>query len=150
MAWTTNSLPPTPDLISPSDCAHLEALTRFPYWRRSWVYQEASTPRVPSKLWCGTKKIRFDAMIIAKALIRQHILSDRVLSQLLSPDFKAANSVFTRMSCAQIPTLILCSGPENVPRILSHTPLAALEVACLKKRSNCSIPAGFIRSPASG
>ncbi|KAI1377809.1 HET-domain-containing protein [Hypoxylon crocopeplum] len=50
----------------------LDALWRLsqrPWWRRVWVWQEATSPLVPIELWCGAARVPFDVVYAANQAI---------------------------------------------------------------------------------
>ncbi|KAH7175223.1 Aldehyde/histidinol dehydrogenase [Dactylonectria macrodidyma] len=80
--WANNQLPDQTIPLTDGDRAAVEGLTRRSYWSRSWVYQEASTPRVYREFWCGSKAISFDVLCVANALAHRHMTA---LGTLLEP-----------------------------------------------------------------
>ncbi|KAK4163307.1 heterokaryon incompatibility protein-domain-containing protein [Cladorrhinum sp. PSN259] len=61
-------------VLSEKDCIALDYLERNRYWTRSWVYPEASTPRVPRELWLGVEKIPFEDVIRANNIIANQLM----------------------------------------------------------------------------
>ncbi|KAI0114184.1 HET-domain-containing protein [Hypoxylon sp. NC0597] len=47
----------------------LGKLAQRSWWQRVWVWQEATTPRVPIEFWCGTSRVSFDDMYAANEAI---------------------------------------------------------------------------------
>lgn len=47
----------------------LEKLWQRPWWRRVWVWQEATTPHVPIEFWCGAARVPFDVAYAANSAI---------------------------------------------------------------------------------
>ncbi|KAK4664788.1 uncharacterized protein QC763_507650 [Podospora pseudopauciseta] len=79
VAWANSQLPdisPTSllKIVNQVDCACLEAVTRLSYWKRSWIYQEASTPNVPREFWLGGHALWFEALEVANRVFHSHML----------------------------------------------------------------------------
>ncbi|OTA54495.1 HET-domain-containing protein [Hypoxylon sp. EC38] len=47
----------------------LGKLAQRSWWQRVWVWQEATTPRVPIEFWCGAARVAFDDMYVANEAI---------------------------------------------------------------------------------
>ncbi|KAK3991066.1 heterokaryon incompatibility protein-domain-containing protein [Cladorrhinum sp. PSN332] len=78
--WQLGDEPLNPYLaqgLSRQDCHDLDHLERNRYWTRSWVYPEASTPRVYRELWCGEKIVWFNKVAKVNNFIRDHILKGK-------------------------------------------------------------------------
>ncbi|KAI0381312.1 HET-domain-containing protein [Hypomontagnella monticulosa] len=58
----------------------LEKLWQRTWWRRVWVWQEATTPHVPIEFWCGAGRVTFDVAYAANSAIghRQSFPDDDV------------------------------------------------------------------------
>ncbi|KAL7619625.1 hypothetical protein AAE478_010166 [Parahypoxylon ruwenzoriense] len=53
-------------------------LSQRPWWRRVWVWQEATSPHVPTEFWCGAARVPFDTVYAANDAIgnRKNFLSE--------------------------------------------------------------------------
>ncbi|KAI1867650.1 hypothetical protein JX265_007452 [Neoarthrinium moseri] len=74
--WARSNPQDRPDLeLSPDECRALEDLREREYWRRVWIWQEASTPMVPRDIWCGDERIAFEDAVLANDVARQWLLA---------------------------------------------------------------------------
>ncbi|KAK3317063.1 heterokaryon incompatibility protein-domain-containing protein [Apodospora peruviana] len=55
--------------FSTEDIVALQCLQKRSWWRRVWVWQEATTPGVPEEFWCGDKRLDFDDAVDANNYI---------------------------------------------------------------------------------
>ncbi|KAK4226971.1 heterokaryon incompatibility protein-domain-containing protein [Podospora fimiseda] len=59
-------------IVSPKDSKQLCGFNGLPYWKRSWIYQEASTPCLYREVWYGVKKQPFQSMITTVMALLNH------------------------------------------------------------------------------
>jgi hypothetical protein len=47
----------------------IDCLSARDWWSRSWIVQEASTPDVPKEVWCGHKRVSWEALEFVQRLL---------------------------------------------------------------------------------
>ncbi|KAI1458686.1 HET-domain-containing protein [Annulohypoxylon moriforme] len=75
-------------LIKPADLSiretkSLDNLALRNYWRRVWVWQEASTPNTPSYILCGDKQIALEDAFVVNDAIRTMMLTSYRVTKLI-------------------------------------------------------------------
>ncbi|KAI2468656.1 HET-domain-containing protein [Annulohypoxylon bovei var. microspora] len=76
------------ELITPSDLSKdetkaLDNLALRNYWHRVWVWQEASTPNIPSYILCGDKRIALGDAFAVNDAIRTMLLNSYCVTKVI-------------------------------------------------------------------
>lgn len=76
VSWARSSSHDRPGLtLSPEQCQALKDFGERDYWRRVWIWQEASTPRATREIWCGTERISFEDAVLGNNITREWLLT---------------------------------------------------------------------------